>query len=239
VSLTLASINLHCGLTYQGKPFSVKSAIAAVDADVVVVQENWGPVGGPSLAAEVAADCGYPAYAELDMVTATPLADLQVVRHAPAEVGSWGLAIMSRRPWSRVLAVPLGVARGDVVGKRYAQVAEIPWDTGATLRVVNVHFTHRLASGPAQLRRLIAAIGTGAIPTVIAGDLNMCRPTVYLARPYRPVVRGRTWPAHRSVAQLDHILAGPGVRASAPTIGPETGSDHRSVRAAIDLEPRP
>jgi endonuclease/exonuclease/phosphatase family metal-dependent hydrolase len=150
VSLTLASLNLHCGLTRRGDPYSVKAAIAAADADVVVVQENWRPHGRASLAAEAAADCGYPSYAELDLVTDTPLADLEVVGgEAPDETGAWGLAILSRRPWRRLGEAAIGAAGGDAVGARLAQLAEIGVAGGAVLRVVNVHLTHRLVYGPA------------------------------------------------------------------------------------------
>jgi len=66
---------------------------------------------------------------------------------------------------------------------------------------------------------------------VIAGDFNMCRPTVYLARPYRPVVRGRTWPAWRPLAQVDHVLAGGDVGIAEGSVPPAIGSDHLPVRA--------
>lgn len=237
MSRTIASINLHCGLTGGGEPYSVKAAVAALDADIVLVQENWGRTGRLSVAAAAAADCGYAEYEELAMITGTPLAALEVVGEAPDETGAFGLAVMSRHPWRSLTVASLGAAPGDVVGPRLAQVAEFALPGGALLRVVNVHLTHRLWYGPAQLRRLLAALGADAVPTIIAGDLNMCRPTVFLAWPYRPVVRGRTWPAHRPVAQLDHILAGPGVRVSEPSVGPPTGSDHRNVRVTVDVAP--
>lgn len=227
--LSLASLNLHCGLDHRGAPYSVKAAVAALDTDVIVVQENWRSRGTDSLAASAAADCGYTSFAELDLVPDVPLADLEVVGGtAPDEVGAWGLAVLSRVPWVGTDVIGIGAARGDVVGARAAQVIDFPG-----LRVVNVHLTHRLPYGPAQLRRLLAGLRRSAVPTVIAGDLNMCRPTVYLAGPYRPAVRGRTWPAQRPVAQLDHVLLGPGVTATGAAVGPNLGSDHLPVRLTI------
>lgn len=237
--LSLASLNLHCGLDHAGAPFPVKAAIAALDTDVVLIQENWRPHGAESLAAQAAADCGYPCFTELDLVTDSPLADLDVVRgEVPDETGAWGLAIMSRVPWRSVSTVSLGpAAPRDVVGERHALVVDIPLgDT--VLRVADVHLTHRLAHGPGQLRRLVAGLrAAGDDPTVIAGDLNMFRPTVYLARPYRPVVRGRTWPARRPLAQLDHMLAGPGVRVTAAGVAPAAGSDHLPIRVTVAGRP--
>ncbi|AGL18841.1 endonuclease/exonuclease/phosphatase family protein [Actinoplanes sp. N902-109] len=238
MSLSLASLNLHCGLDHHGAPYSVAAAIAALDTDVVVVQENWRPDGAPSLARQAAAECGYPAYAELDVISGRSLLELGVAPDAPRDrTGGWGLAIMSRIPWRGLSALSLGAARGDVVGARRALTADIPLGADGMLRVVDVHLTHRLVHGPAQLRRLLAGLGDTGVPTVIAGDLNMCRPTVFLAGAYRPVVRGRTWPAYRPVAQIDHILAGPGVEARSLGVAEPTGSDHRAIRAALALEP--
>jgi len=230
VALSLASLNLHCGLDRHGAPYSVKQAVAALDTDVVVVQENWRSGDRPSIAAAAAADCGYPYVAELDLVTGRSLTELRIVRRAvPDDPGAWGLAVLSRVPWRGCASARIGVAARDPVGSRLAQIVAF-----GGVRVVNVHLTHRLTRGPGQLRRLLAALGTSAEPTVIAGDLNMCRPTVLLARPYRPAVRGRTWPAHRPVAQIDHVLLGPGVTEVTGVVGPALGSDHLPVLITLD-----
>ncbi|RZU54194.1 endonuclease/exonuclease/phosphatase family metal-dependent hydrolase [Krasilnikovia cinnamomea] len=235
MTLRLASINLHCGLDHRGRPFSVKEAVASLDADVLLVQENWCRQGAESLARTAAADCGYPTYVELAMTGDVPMAELEIVSGpAPEETGAWGLAVLSRLPVHRYATVDLGAAPGDVVGDRAAQLVEIPLDAGV-LRVVNVHLTHRVLHGPRQLRRLVAGLGTDGPPTVIGGDLNMFRPTVLLARPYRPVVRGRTYPAHRPLLQLDHVLAGPGVAATNPAVLAAVGTDHRPVTVDVGL----
>lgn len=235
MALSLASVNLHCGLDRHGVPFSVEQAVAALDTDVILIQENWRVHGRESHAASAAAACGYSSFTELALVPDTPLAALEVVRGtAPDETGAWGLAVMSRVPWLRRSTVAIGSAPGDVVGERSALVIEFPG-----LRIVNVHLTHRLLHGPAQLRRLLAALRPASVPTVITGDLNMCRPTVYLAAGFRPAVRGRTFPAHFPVAQLDHLLTGPGVTVAETAVGPHVGSDHLPVRATISWPLKP
>ncbi|BFU44954.1 endonuclease/exonuclease/phosphatase family protein [Krasilnikovia sp. MM14-A1004] len=235
MALRLASINLHCGLDHRGRPYSVKEAVAALDADVLLVQENWCRQGADSLARAAAADCGYSTYGELALTGDVPMAELEIVSGpAPDETGAWGLAVMSRLPLRECATVDLGAAPRDVVGDRAAQVVEIPLDAGV-LRVVNVHLTHRVLHGPRQLRRLVAGLGTGGPPTVIGGDLNMFRPTVLLARPYRPVVRGRTFPAQRPLLQLDHVLAGPGVTVANAAVRAAVGTDHRPVRVDVGL----
>ncbi|MBU2663855.1 endonuclease/exonuclease/phosphatase family protein [Actinoplanes bogorensis] len=226
---SLASINLHCGLDHRGRPFAVKDAIAALDTDVVLVQENWSRTGADSLAAQAAADCGYTAYGEIALTDEVRLADLEISRGAvPDETGTWGLALMSRLPASFPAAVAIGSAPRDVVGERAAQVAHIEG-----VRLVNVHLTHRVLHGPRQLRRLVSGLRSDDRPTVVAGDFNMFRPTIAFGHPYRPVVRGRTFPAQRPLLQLDHVLAGPGVRVVRAEVLPSCGSDHRPVRVEL------
>ncbi|MFI7543881.1 endonuclease/exonuclease/phosphatase family protein [Actinoplanes sp. NPDC049599] len=230
MTLSVASLNLHCGLDRRGAAYSVAKALVALDTDVVVVQENWRTGDAASIAAAAASACGYPHVAELDLVTGRSLAELRIVRRAvPGPPGTWGLAVLSRVPWQDRTTVGLGAAARDPVGPRLAQVVTV-----AGLRVVNVHLTHRLTRGPGQLRRLLAGLRGSSEPTVIAGDLNMCRPTLLLARPYRPAVRGRTWPAHRPVAQIDHVLLGPGVTATGAAVAPAVGSDHLPVVVTLD-----
>jgi endonuclease/exonuclease/phosphatase family metal-dependent hydrolase len=234
--ISLASLNVHCGLSRHGRAYSVSDAIGALDADVVLVQENWRPRGEDSLARRAAAAHGYRGVAEFDLVSDVPLADLRIVRGpVPDESGAVGLAVLSRVPWQEYATMPLGGAPGDLCGERFAQLVEVPIGRHAVLRVVNTHLTYRLAYGPGQLRRLLAGLAGRRMPTVIGGDLNMCRPAIGLASPYRPAVRGRTWPAHRPIAQLDHLLAGPGVEVRDAAVAAEQGSDHRAVRATVTL----
>ena len=236
MQISLASINLHGGRTRHGRAYPVSDAIGALDADVVLVQENWRPRGEDSLARRAAAAHGYRSVAEFDLVPDVALAALGIVRGpAPDETGAWGLAVLSRLPVQEYATIPLGHAPGDLGGPRFAQVLTIPIGGEAALRVVNTHLTYRLAYGPGQLRRLIARLARPRVPTVIGGDLNMCRPTVALASPYRPAVRGRTWPAHRPIAQIDHLLAGPGVEVRDAAVAADQGSDHRAVRATLTL----
>jgi endonuclease/exonuclease/phosphatase family metal-dependent hydrolase len=237
MSLRIASFNLHCGLDSQGRPYPVTAALDGLAADVLLVQENWRPAGGTSLARQAAPVAGFEHLAELDVVAGKSLDALNIVHGravVPDETGTWGIAVLSRYPMRSYRTISLGAAPGDVVGARLAQIIEIAY-AGEVLRIVNVHLTHRLRHGPRQLRRLVRALAADPVPTVIGGDLNMCRPTVYLARGYRPIVHGRSWPAHRPVAQIDHLLAGPGVAAVHSEVAPAAGSDHRPIRASLVL----
>ena len=235
VEVALGSLNLHGGRTPLGKPYSVAEAIGSMATDVVVVQENWRPEGSDSLVRKAAEQCGYEEVLEVDLLGETSLHDLGIVdRLAASEPGSWGLAVLSRLPVVGQSIVGLGSAAGDM-GPRAALVVDLGRNARPVLRVVNTHLTHRAIHGPGQLRRLLIAVAA-ELPVVIVGDLNMCRPMIYLAHPYRPVVRGRTWPAQRPVAQLDHVLAGTGIRTAGGTVMAPVGSDHLPIRVDLTVE---
>jgi endonuclease/exonuclease/phosphatase family metal-dependent hydrolase len=234
---SVGTLNIHCGRDHAGVPFPVSAAVAALDTDVVVVQETWRADGTVSVARQAATESGYPHCVELDFVGRTHLRELRVVADDRAdEPGTTGLAVLSRLPVRGQGQLCLGSAPGDKVA-RTAQVVEVAVGD-VVVRIVNVHLTYRLPFGPGQVRRLVRALrGTGA-PTVIAGDLNMCRPTVYLARPYRPAVRARTWPARLPVAQLDHVLVDDGFEVVDGGVVRAVGSDHLPLRADLTVHCR-
>ena len=216
----------------MGRPYVVSAIPGLLSADVVLLQENWRPHGGCSVAEQVAAAGGYDVVAEMDVSSETTLHELRVSNASVPERGAWGLAVLSRIPLVRREDIWLGTASRDV-SARGAQVVELGQPGAAVLRLVNVHLTNRLSHGPGQLLRLRHALSSDEVPTVVAGDFNMCRPTIYLARGYRPAVRGRTWPARRPVAQLDHILVSRDITiAGGRTLG-GIGSDHLPVRVEL------
>ena len=93
-----------------------------------------------------------------------------------------------------------------------------------------------LVEDEAPLRETLAArlskVSTGSM--LIAFVFNMSGPATWTAgHGYRRVVRGLTFPAHRPLVQIDHLLAGPGIRAGAAEVLPGVGSDHLPVRAQL------
>jgi endonuclease/exonuclease/phosphatase family metal-dependent hydrolase len=233
VGFSLGSLNLHCGRDVLGRPYPVAAAIRSLATDVVLLQENWRPEGSVSIVGDIATDLGYHKPIELDVFTDTSLRGLGIhtdPRHD--EHGSIGLAILTRVPVTVLDRIALGRAGRDH-GERMAQVILVGEPRGRRVRLVNTHLTHRLAYGPSQLRRLIAAVPAWVQPTVIGGDFNMFRPTIRLAGGYRPAVRGRTWPAIRPAFQIDHILVSRGIRTSGTQVGDPVGSDHLPLRATI------
>jgi endonuclease/exonuclease/phosphatase family metal-dependent hydrolase len=263
----VASLNLHCGFGFFGRSFDVPAALCQLDADVVCVQETWLPTAGelapadcpdggsPGIGPDLPADPGLDEpWAEGDSL-AGAARKLGAVMHrvvmcrprnlrlsgVPISSGPGELAIgvLTTLPVSGYEVIDLGVAPADDV-PRFAQAVTLELASGTSVRVVNTHLTHRLTS-PLQLRslqqRLRADASSREVPTVIVGDLNMPWPVAALSTSYKATVRGKTWPAGWPLVQLDHILAGKGIRVQESCIMPPAGSDHLPVRACLRVLP--
>ncbi|HXO22999.1 MAG TPA: endonuclease/exonuclease/phosphatase family protein [Streptosporangiaceae bacterium] len=229
--VTLASLNLHGGVTGRGAPFDVAEACHRLKADVITLQEAWRPETQPDAVTGAAAALG----AEVrhrGLARNTSRARLAIGTDEAS--GTWGLAVLTMLPVIGYREIELGRAPGDRIG-RAAQVLTLATPAGGALRVVNTHLTHRYSS-PVQLALLVRRLATGSpVPTVIVGDLNMPRPATVVARGYRPVVRGRTFPADRPLIQLDHMLLRGSVAALGAEVAEPLGSDHLPIRAQLSL----
>lgn len=248
--ITLASLNLHGGVTSQGAPFDVAEACYRLKADVITLQEAWSPAAQPDVVTGVAAALG----AEVrhrGLARNTNRARLGV--GSDDRPGTWGLAVLTMLPVIGYYEIELGRAPGDRIG-RAAQVLTLASPGGAPLRVVNTHLTHRYSS-PVQLALLVRRLAAGHapdgpmtrgpaargrmtrghVPTVIVGDLNMPRPATVAALGYRPAVRGRTFPAGRPLIQLDHMLLRGRITASGAEVAGPLGSDHLPIRAQLSV----
>jgi endonuclease/exonuclease/phosphatase family metal-dependent hydrolase len=226
--MILASMNLHGGRRADGTPFDVVTACRQLQADVIVAQEAWWPAGRPDPMAEAARVLGHRIL-RADLITATDLRSLGIA--ADSHRGQWGLAVLTALPVTGYQVADLGPTPAEKMS-RAAQLVTVTTPGGASLRIVNTHLTCRLFS-PVQLVRLMRRLAASATPTVIAGDLNMPGPVSGLAVGYSPAVRGRTFPAHRPLLQLDQMLTSPAVRAGDGRVLPPAGSDHLPIRACL------
>jgi endonuclease/exonuclease/phosphatase family metal-dependent hydrolase len=229
--VTLASFNLHGGLTAGGVGFDVTAACVAMDAGLVALQEAWRSDGSPDPLEEVAARLGAQLI-RADLAVSTTREQLHIGTDSAR--GQWGLALLTTWPVVASGLAELGRAPGDAIS-RAAQLITVRAPGGGLLRIVNAHLTHRLTS-PVQLVRLLRILRADAgVPTVIAGDLNMPWPVTGLAAGYDWAVRGRTFPASSPRVQLDHILTGAGITSHGGEVLPPAGSDHLPVRATLRL----
>jgi endonuclease/exonuclease/phosphatase family metal-dependent hydrolase len=191
----------------------------------------WRPRGEPDPVAEIAAALG----AESLWTDLLPDMDLRSVGIADESArGRWGLATLTTVRVTGFEVVDLGRIAGDPT-PRAAQLITMELPDGDLLRIVNTHLTYRLLS-PVQLLRLVQHLAADDVPTVIAGDLNMPLPLTGLAAGYAAAVIGRSYPAHRPVLQLDHILTSRRVAGCGGEVLPAAGSDHLPVRARLRLK---
>ncbi len=164
-------------------------------------------------------------------------------RWRDAEQGSLGVAVLVRPDWvlEDVRVVSMGVLPMDRT-RRAALVVDLTVE-GLALSVVGTHMAHIHFGAHrnwAELRRAlrVGSGGSAARPdAVLAGDMNTWSPVVSFFMPgWRRAVRGASWPAWRPHSQIDHILLrGSRLRAVSGSVLPDSGSDHRPVRAELEV----
>ncbi|HEY1989863.1 MAG TPA: endonuclease/exonuclease/phosphatase family protein [Acidimicrobiales bacterium] len=263
--LTVATFNVHCGVDGWGRPFDVAAECAALDADVLVMQESWTPAGGGlSTAAVVGRQLGYQVFEEqlatgrifpphpaanhrwgprprsASLVFRLDHPDRQPGRkferlHPDYGLGTFGLAVLTRVPIIHRQVIPLGQLKTDA-SIRLAIATTVPVGEDS-MTVIGTHMSHLLQRSPVQFKRLRAALPDPAQrAAVLTGDMNMWGPPLSaFFRGWRRVIRGRTWPAFRPHSQLDHLLVTPSVAVVDARIAEHTRSDHLPVRATLAL----
>jgi len=225
---TLASWNIFQGLHYTSRRDNwvpnelAKQHLADLEADVLVLPEMWA-WGRPKAtwAEDVAASLGYE------------LHQWRADRPSRArEVVPFRMVIMTRIPARRL--DDRAFSRFGSYGQRAMVRIELE-DSG--LRIAGGHLMgiHLLPRHPRDFRRELAELSeVAAQADVVAGDMNMWGPVVSrAARPLRQAVKGRTYPASRPHSQIDHIFVSERVEVLSSEVLPETGSDHRAIRATL------
>lgn len=232
MSLSVATLNLHWGRGADGSRFDIVAACALVDADVIALQEQTGPPGGPSAATVIAAELGYWRYETTLSDRIDDSAGRWIGASGPSG-GTWGLATLSRLPVIQTADVALGRGRRDP--KRLAQVLMLSVG-GSTIRIVNAHLTNRAPASLRQLHRLRQLLDAdrGTV-TIALGDFNVPGFIAAAVTGYDPVSRAPTWPARRPLLRLDNVLSRDCDVAAATVTVVHVGSDHRAVRSGVRL----
>ena len=226
-----------------------------------MLQENFAPDGGGSLAGEVGSRLGYRVVeAELGRVR---LLEEDPALARPGGPASWGprlgrltgrraLALesvlaRSRRPsrrpatagsWGIALLSRLPLRRVEVVDlvplrRDPTRRRAILAELESGLLVAGTHLAHLEDGSPRQMRQL-ARLLAGSGPRCLTGDMNSWSlPLLALLPGWRKAVRGPTWPAPHPHSQIDHLLVAGGVVAARGEVSRPLGSDHRAVRAEL------
>jgi endonuclease/exonuclease/phosphatase family metal-dependent hydrolase len=237
--LVVASFNAHWGTGYKGHgfpPFDVVAAAKQLDADVLVLQELWVPDEGPSQVEQVAEALGADAVSvALGRADAEPKPKVLGRPSSSAGHGGWCLAIVSRRPIRASRTHWLPQLRLDPVSRAVLTIdVEVE---GRPLTVHGVHLAHLEMGVALQARALRRALTPVDRPALLVGDMNMWGWCISAMAPrgWRRPRGGRTFPAHRPLARIDHLLATPTVEVVEAEVAPDLGSDHRAIRARLRL----
>ena len=262
-TVRVASFNVHMGVDGWGRPYDLVDECAALDADILILQEAWTPDdGSPGTATLVASGLGYTVVAEAPLAHARLYAPIDTAtgrwapmlgqirktlrldqerfkvpagsRDRPAQPGTWGVALLARVPCRDAEVVSLGKLRRDPAARA---VIRCTTDLGGRGLIVHgTHMSHITHLSPAQYRRLARLLPALDRPALLAGDMNMWGPPASSFFPgWRRAVIGRTWPAHRPHSQLDHVLVTPAVRVVDARVADGTGSDHRPVVVTLAI----
>ncbi len=175
----------------------------------------------------------------MDGVRPQPARVRAMARWQEGEPGTWGIAVLVRPelPIEATRLVPMSVLRADTV-RRAALVVDLTVD-GRPISVAGTHMSHLHFGSHRNWAELRRQLRTEARPdAVLAGDMNTWGPLVHLFMPgwHRAVV-GRTWPTWRPHSQIDHIIVRGALRPVAGEVLPHAGSDHRPVRAELEVGP--
>lgn len=232
--LTLATYNVHWGLTYpERQPYDVVADCARLDADVLVLQEAWRTDGEPGVVADVASELGYhQTVVSLGRGVLSPRPRLV---HRKPSTGDWCLAVLTRAEPHRRQVVALRPLRLDPARQRQVVLADLDID-GWPVTVAGVHLPHLEHGSPLLAPSLRTALPPVERAAVVAGDMNMWGWCIGRMLPgWRRLVLGRTWPARRPHSQIDHVLGTPSVECTAAEVVALRHSDHRPLR--VELKP--
>ena len=220
------------------------SAVAALDADVLALQEvdrAQPRSGGTDLTAVAAEAGGYRAHRFVPALAGLPGTWQAAAQDESPDGPAYGVALLSRVPVRSWRTVRLPALRGRVpvlfTGRRRPQlvqdeprvaaVAELDLP-GPPLTVVSTHLSFLPGWNVHQLRRLVRGLAAEQ-RLVVAGDLNMQTRLARAASGLRPLASGATFPAHAPVRQLDHVLARGPVGSTGAQVREAPLSDHRPL----------
>ena len=204
--LTVASYNIHKGVGSDGRlaPMRILDVLDEIDADVALLQEADTRFGIRTsvLPAVALAARGWQA-AALD--TSPP---------NPRAIGWHGNAVLVRRTAQLTHAAAIHLPALEPRGAVLADVSAV----GHTLRLVGAHLDITGLWRARQTRAIIDAVARapGNPPELLMGDFNEWRAgggaIAELARHWRELVLGPSFPARLPLGRLDRVFAHPALK---------------------------
>ena len=204
-ALRVALANVHLGLDVAARHRGPElgAALAALDADVIVLNEvdrGWFVSGAPDLLATYATATGMTAV------------------FGPAADEIWGNAVLTRLPVLEVAREGLPAGRDPLGRSVLTVVLELP--DGDRVAVVATHLSDVDVQGETRLPQARAVAGITArlrergLDVIVVGDLNAAPGDPALDVLEELLVRSlpdsvRTFPATAPRVQIDHVLVPP------------------------------
>ena len=228
------------------------SAIAALDADILALQEvdrDQPRSHGADLTAFAAAAMDASDHRFVATLAGTPDLWTAATGELQPNTASYGIALLSRYPVASWHTHTLPPLRGQVPvlfpgGGRPVMIKDEPRAALAAvidspegrLTVVATHLTFVPGWNAMQLRRLVRVVRRLPHPVVIMGDLNIAGARPARVSGWRTLATAQTFPVADPVRQIDHILADGGVRAVGDAEAIDLGvSDHRALTVEVTL----
>jgi endonuclease/exonuclease/phosphatase family metal-dependent hydrolase len=246
----IATFNLLHGRSVEDRrvvPERLSAAVETLDADVLALQEvdrNQPRSHRADLTALAAEAMGAKEARFVAAVAGTPGGDWAVATgDEPADAPGYGVALLTRYPVISWDVVRLTAARAGLPmwlpgthrpilvrdEPRVAVTAVVDGPAGP-FTVCTTHLSFVPGWNRRQLRHVMAALVGTPEPLVLLGDLNMLRGPAARVSGLRPLAAVRTFPVHRPLRQLDHVLVRGGLRVTGPVEAPRLPlSDHRAL----------
>lgn len=260
MQVRLATFNLLHGRSLTDglvDPDRLATAVAALDADVLALQEvdrDQSRSGNHDLTAIAAGALGAPEHRFAAAVVGTPGERFRPLTHDDDGHGEplYGVGLVSRYPvrsWqvTRLRPAPVrspiyvpGPGGGLVLlhdEPRVVLAAVLDTPHGP-VTVAATHLSFVPGWNILQLRRVVHALRTLPAPRLLLGDLNLPAGAARALSGWPPLGRRPTYPAGQPRVQLDHILADrQGLDRLPPVTAVDTPlsviSDHRPL--VVDL----
>ncbi len=169
-SFSVATFNAHAGVDGWGRPYDVVAGCRVIDADVLVLEENWAPDDGPSLARRVASALGYDvrehALAGGRLAGPHAHADARWMRSFDWRGRSHAIFLDSERPFSRRVSG----------SRRFADASPGRWGVAVLSRLpitgTEVIDLGRLARDRASRAALVVTVDAGVPVTVVGTHMS-------------------------------------------------------------------
>ena len=225
--LTVATYNTHSGIGTDRRfdPQRIADVVEELNADVIALQE-----------------LEFHAHANmLDILRERTGFHAVAQRTFARDNGAFGNGLLSRWPIATSTTIDLSLPGREARGAIDATID----CNGARLRVVVTHLGLRRGERDEQAHRLIAAIGKGVQPTLLAGDINewlMPRRALRTLHTHFGESRARaTFPSAAPLLALDRIWTSPPsllrqVRVHRSRLA-RRASDHLPLIAEVQLFP--